>query len=146
MCCGLVGVCCFFVWGFCWCCCWGFFVISSSHITLFAAVRNKRRWWYCYISPALFRSYETQGLIQREGLAQAEPTLAWPAAQVGENITSPGMSLQLVLAGDPGYQLGFLGPQQPPRNLLSALKEWQKRNSWLAKASPIPQVPGIKTL
>lgn len=57
------------------------------------------------------------------------------------------MSLQLVLAGDPecsaGFSSGTAAPQKPSSQ---PLEEWQKCNSRLARTSPIPQVPGIKTL
>lgn len=121
MCCGLVGVCCFFVWGF------GiiffvffFFNFFFTHHFVCSSQKQKQKQQkemvLLHIPCFVQELWNLRYLIRREGLAQAEHILAWSAAQVDGHATCPSMSLQLVLAGDPGYHLGFSSGMATPRN------------------------------
>lgn len=139
MCYGLVGVCCFFVWDFC-CCCWGFFGnFFFTHHFVCSSQKQKKMMVLLHIP-----CFQELWNLRSHPKGRLSPGWAHLGMTYcpGEcpSMTSPGMSLQLVLAGDPGYQQAFPVARQPPKTLLSAFKEWQKCNSQLARASPIPQV------
>lgn len=139
MCYGLVGVCCFFVWDFC-CCCWGFFGnFFFTHHFVCSSQKQKKMMVLLHI-PCFVQELWNSRSHPKGRLSPGWAHLGMTYCP-GEcpSMTSPGMSLQLVLAGDPGYQQAFPVARQPPKTLLSALKEWQKCNSQLARASPIPQ-------
>lgn len=118
----------------------------THHFVWSSQKQQQQKGWYYYLTPALqelwnLRSHPKGRLSP--GWAHLGLTCCpgkWPHYQPRDESAAGCCRRPWVSAG---FSSGTAAPQKPSSQ---PLKEWHKCNSWLVRASPIPQVPGIKTL